>query len=95
MRRAPIALGGARLMATWAHALIRFGGPGTEEVFSRWMHDAVIVAAALACLARGLTRDADRLAWRALAAGLLAVTVGDLTYSLQPDQGAVPVPSRR
>src|SRR3954449_4397680 len=93
MRRLPIAIAVALLVAIWAHALIRFGGPGTEDFFSRWMHDAVIVVAAIACLVRGLSRGADRMAWRALAAGLLAVAAGDLIYSLQPDLAAVPVPS--
>jgi len=77
----------------WAHALTGFGGEGTVDFFGRWMHDAVILVAAVGCLASALRRGSDRLAWYALSAGLFASLAGDIVYSLAPDLGAVPVPS--
>jgi two-component system, cell cycle response regulator len=93
MRRLPGAVAGALLVAIWAHALIGFGGAGTQDFFGRWMHDAVILAAAVGCLAGAIRGGADRLAWGVLATGLLATAAGDLIYSLAPDLNAVPVPS--
>jgi diguanylate cyclase (GGDEF)-like protein len=80
-------------LAIWAHALIGFGGAGTQDFFGRWMHDAVFIAAAAGCLAAAIRGGPARLAWSALAAGLLANTAGDLIYSAAPDLTAVPVPS--
>ncbi len=80
-------------MAIWADALIGFGGAGTQDFFGRWMHDAVILAAAAGCLTGAIRRGPARLAWGALAAGLLATAAGDLIYSAAPDLTAVPVPS--
>ena len=93
MGRLPILLAGALLVAIWAHALIGFGGPGTVDFFGRWMHDAVILVAALGCLAGAIRRGSDRVAWCALSAGLFATLAGDIIYSLAPDLDAVPVPS--
>ena len=93
MRRVPGLIAGMLLVAIWTHALTGFGGPATEDFFGRWMHDAVILAAALGCLAGAIPRGPDRLAWGALSAGLLATAAGDLIYSLEPDLDAVPVPS--
>jgi two-component system cell cycle response regulator len=81
------------LVAIWAHALSGFGGAGAVDFFGRWMHDAVILVAAVWCLAGAIPRGSDRLAWCALATGLLATLTGDLIYSLAPDLNAVPVPS--
>jgi hypothetical protein len=47
MRRVPFRIAGALLVAIWAHALSGFGGAGTVDFFGRWMHDGVILAAAL------------------------------------------------
>jgi diguanylate cyclase (GGDEF)-like protein len=93
MRRFPGALAGALLLAIWAHALIGFGDAGVQDFFGRWMHDAVILAAAAACLTSAIRRGPARLAWGVLAAGLLATAAGDLIYSAAPDLAAVPVPS--
>jgi two-component system, cell cycle response regulator len=93
MRRLPAVAAGLLLAAIWVHALTGFGGAAASDFFGRWMHDAVIVVSALACLAAATSRGGDRLAWGAMAAGLLLTAVGDLIYSLQPDLDAVPVPS--
>jgi diguanylate cyclase (GGDEF)-like protein/putative nucleotidyltransferase with HDIG domain len=83
----------ALLVAIWGHALVGFGGSGVDDFFGRWMHDAVILSAAFACLAGAIRVGRDRLAWAALAAGLLATAAGDIIYSLAPALAAVPVPS--
>src|SRR3954454_13556198 len=93
MRRDPGALAGALLVAIWAHALIGFGGSGVQDFFGRWMHDAVILAAAAACLTSAIRGGSARLPWGVLAAGLLATAAGDLIYPAAPDLAAVPVPS--
>jgi two-component system cell cycle response regulator len=93
MRRVPGVIAAVLLGAIWTHALTGFGGPGTQDFFGRWMHDAVILAAALGCLAGAIPRGSDRLAWGALAAGLFATAAGDFIYSMAPDLDAVPVPS--
>jgi len=94
MRRLPSLLAGALLVVVWAHALTGFGGEGTDDFFGRWMHDAVILVAAAGCLVGASRRGSDRIAWCALSAGLFATLTGDVIYSLAPDLGAVPVPSR-
>jgi two-component system, cell cycle response regulator len=93
MRRLSGLLAGLLLVVIWTHALTGFGGAGTVDFFGRWVHDAVILAAAIACMASAIPRSADRLAWCAVGAGLLASLTGDLIYSLAPDLNAVPVPS--
>jgi hypothetical protein len=93
MRRLPGLIAGALLAAIWAHALTGFGGAGTADFFGRWMHDGVILAAAVGCLVSAIPRSSDRLAWGALSAGLFASLTGDIIYSLAPDLDAVPVPS--
>ncbi|MEA2135854.1 MAG: hypothetical protein QOC68_3763 [Solirubrobacteraceae bacterium] len=93
MRRLPGLIAGALVAAIWAHALTGFGGAGTADFFGRWMHDGVILAAAVGCLVSAIPRSSDRLAWGALSAGLFASLTGDIIYSLAPDLDAVPVPS--
>jgi two-component system cell cycle response regulator len=93
MRRLPGVLAGALLVAIWWHALSGFGGVGTDDFFARWMHDAVIVAAALGCAMGAVRSGPDRLAWGVLCAGLLATAAGDFIYSMAPNLELVPVPS--
>ena len=93
MRRVPLFIAGALLVAIWAHALIGFGGASTDDFFARWVHDGVIFAAALACVVAAVAGGSDRLAWSALSAGLLATVAGDIVYSLAPNLDAVPIPS--
>jgi two-component system, cell cycle response regulator len=92
-RRLPTVVGAALLAAIWAHALLAFGDAGTADFFARWMHDAVLVVAGLACVADAISTPRRRLPATALGTGLLLVAVGDLIYSMAPDLEAVPVPS--
>src|ERR671914_2845172 len=71
--------------------------PGLDAgpVFSRFVHDAVLVAAAAVCLARVPTvRGPERLAWALIGAGVLAWAFGEIYYTavLWTDP-APPVPS--
>jgi len=89
----PAIVAAALLTAIWAHALLQFGGAGTDDFFARWMHDAVLGVAGSACMADALWERRRRLPSAALGVGLLMVLVGDLIYSMAPDLDAVPVPS--
>ena len=93
MRRLSGLLTALLLLLIWGHALTGVGGAETVDFFGRWVHDAVILAAAIGCLACAIARGSDRLAWCALGAGLLASLTGDIIYSLAPNLDAVPVPS--
>ena len=82
------------LAATWAHAVAGFGGLAVEDVFSRWVYDAVMFLAVVA-LAGGAaaSRRAARMSCGVLGAGLFAHLAGDVAYSMSPDLSTVPVPS--
>ena len=88
-----LAVGTALVGATWAHALLGFGGTTADELFARWIYDAVIFAAAFTLLWRAFARPQGRLPWLALGIGLLLHLIGDVMYSAAPDLDAVPVPS--
>jgi len=88
-----LAVGAALVAATWAHALLGFGGATADELFARWIYDGVIFAAAFTLLWRGVARREGRLPWLVLGVGVALHLVGDVGYSAQPDLDAVPVPS--
>jgi len=90
---AALAVGAALVVATWAHALLGFGGVTGDDLFARWIYDAIIFSAAFTLLWRAFARPAGRLPWLALGVGLLLHLVGDVMYSAAPDLNAVPVPS--
>jgi two-component system cell cycle response regulator len=57
-------------------------------------YNAIVVAAALFCLARPFIRSDDRLAWTLVGLGLLAWGVGDIYYSVAlADLEEIPYPS--
>jgi two-component system, cell cycle response regulator len=88
-----LAVGAALVAATWAHALLGFGGTAADDLFARWIYDGIILAAAVTLLWRAFARPAGRLPWLALGIGVLLHLAGDVMYSAQPDLDAVPVPS--
>jgi diguanylate cyclase (GGDEF)-like protein len=88
-----LAVGAALVAATWAHALLGFGGTTADDLFARWIYDGVILSAAVTLLWRAFARPAGRLPWLALGIGVLLHLAGDVLYSAQPDLDAVPVPS--
>jgi two-component system, cell cycle response regulator len=88
-----MAVGAALTAATWVHALSGFGGATIDELFARWIYDAIILGAAVTLLWCALSRVGGRLPWAALGVGLALHGVGDILYSAAPDLDAVPVPS--
>jgi diguanylate cyclase len=88
-----LAVGAALVAATWAHALLGFGGTAADELFARWIYDAIILSAACTLLWRAWTRPAGRIPWLFLGIGVFLHLIGDVMYSAAPDLDAVPVPS--
>src|SRR5918992_5336848 len=85
--------------AAWllVHELRAVLVPGLDAgpVFSRFVHDAVLVAAAAVCLARVPTvRGPERLAWALIGSGVLAWALGEIYYTAGLwTNPAPPVPS--
>ena len=67
-----LAVGAALVAATWAHALLGFGGTAADELFARWIYDAIILSAAFTLLWRAWTRPAGRIPWLFLGIGVAA-----------------------
>ena len=79
-----LAVGAALVGATWAHALLGFGGATADELFARWIYDAVIFAAAFTLLWRGVARPEGRLPWLVLGVGVALHLVGDVGTPRSP-----------
>jgi diguanylate cyclase (GGDEF)-like protein len=64
-------------------------------VFSRYAHDAVLLAASLLCLRGGMRRrGAERVAWVLIGAGVLAWSLGEVQYTVVLwDDSSPPIPS--
>jgi diguanylate cyclase (GGDEF)-like protein len=91
-----VLLGGALvgLLAHILHTTVGLGGSGLDGIFNDWVYNVVFLAAALACLGRGLVVDVDRGAWLAIGAGLLCWGLGDLYWTLfLADRETVSYPS--
>jgi two-component system cell cycle response regulator len=88
-----LAAGAALAAAMWVHALIGFGGAGTDDFFSRWIYDAITLSSAATMLYCAVTRPETRVPWAALGIGMALKFLGDVLYSFEPNLDAVPVPS--
>jgi two-component system cell cycle response regulator len=80
-----LAIGGLLIAAValhFLHAATGSGGHAVDTAVTQWLYDAVIFAAAFACLARGAIVPEDRAAWLVLGAGLLAWSAGEVYWSL-------------
>ncbi len=88
-----LGLGLALLAATWAHALLGFGGAAAEDLFASWIYDGLVFLSIGVLVLAPRQSGRAALPWRVLAAGLLLHGIGDIIYSTSPDLGAVPVPS--
>src|SRR3954451_15271529 len=77
---------GALLIAAVGLHVVRaatgFGGHGADDFFAQWLYDAIVAAAAGACLLRAALVRVDRGAWLALGIGLTAWTAGEIYWSL-------------
>ena len=80
-----------------AHALYSVGGlgkPGLSGLFDDWVYNGVYMAAAVACLLRGILVQKERAAWLLVAGGLALWQVGDLYWTLRISKLAeIPYPS--
>jgi diguanylate cyclase (GGDEF)-like protein len=68
-----------------AYSAVILGPVGSEDVqdlFGRWVYDAIVLGAATAVLVRGIRLEAERAAWLSLGAGLLLWALGQTYYSV-------------
>src|SRR3954454_8178856 len=80
----------AGVVAYAAHAI---GGLAAgSSLFEDWLYDALLVGAALLCLARGIAVPGERAAWLVLGLGLTSWSAGvvDLTLHPQLQEGGFP-----
>jgi two-component system, cell cycle response regulator len=79
--RAARAVAGALLVGAVAAHVIHAATAGPDTFFTQWLYDAVVLAAAAACLARGALVREDRAAWLVLGVGLLSWAAGEIYWS--------------
>jgi two-component system, cell cycle response regulator len=89
-----VALAAVALTAHVLHATAGLGGAGSDDLFSNWVYNGVIVAGAVLCLLRAWTVREQRGAWLALGLGILCWSFGEIYYSLAlADDPMPPYPS--
>jgi two-component system cell cycle response regulator len=64
------------------HAILGFGGAGSEGLFQDGIYNVLMLGAGLMVLARGALVREERAAWLTMGAGLLSWGLGELYYSL-------------
>jgi diguanylate cyclase (GGDEF)-like protein len=67
------------------HTGTRFGGPGMEDFFVRWVYTIVEFGATALCLWRALAVREERAAWLLMAGYLLLWSVADLLWTFWPE----------
>jgi two-component system, cell cycle response regulator len=73
----------AALLAAYSVVILAaLGGGATQDLFGRWVYDAVVLGASLAVIARSLVLPDERGAWRALGLALLLWALGQAYYSV-------------
>jgi two-component system cell cycle response regulator len=79
-----VLLGGlGALLAAYAAVTLGSAGPASlEDVFGRWVYDAVPIGAALAVLLRAALVPAERGAWLSLGCAILLWALGQAYYSV-------------
>jgi two-component system, cell cycle response regulator len=65
-----------------AHIAFGLGGPGSEETFSNYVYNAVMLGAAATLIMRALSSSRDRIALLVIGASLCMWAFGDLYYTL-------------
>ncbi len=81
------------VMATVAHAALALAGAGRgSALVNDWLYNAALVAAAVACLCRGLWVRRERGAWLAFGIGLAVWSAGDLYWTVAIS-GLHPIPN--
>ncbi len=92
--RAGAVLGLAALTFHIVHHAFGVGGSGIDYFTYNWLYDAVVLGAAIACLARATLVERERLPWLILGVGLLLDATGEVYYSIAwGDSGTPPIPS--
>ena len=87
-------LGVLAVLVHVAHGELGLGGHSLDSAIDDWLYDAVVVGAAVSCLARALIVRTERLAWLLLGAGLAFNAAGEIYYSLAfGDTGTPSIPS--
>jgi diguanylate cyclase (GGDEF)-like protein len=75
------ALTGAALLAYAANVSLGFAS-GLDGFFDDYVYTALIVAAGLICVARGVAVREERAAWLVMGGGLMAWAAGEVTWSI-------------
>jgi two-component system, cell cycle response regulator len=70
------------LMAAYVAVAAGAGGEGVRAVFSDWVYNGLLFAAAGLCVARSGAVPGERLAWCVTAAGLALLGAGDVWWTL-------------
>jgi diguanylate cyclase (GGDEF)-like protein len=87
-----VLFGGAA--AAILHDWVGIGGPGVGSAVNGPVYDAAVVAAGLACLLRARESEAERAAWLAVGAAVLAWAAGEIYWTLYIEgNAAAPYPS--
>src|SRR5260370_38656727 len=74
----------AVLIAAYAaHQALGVGGSGTDELFGLWLNDALLWAAAGACLAGALQSTRSRAAWGLVSLALASWATGDTVWGIR------------
>jgi diguanylate cyclase (GGDEF)-like protein len=75
-------------------AAFGWGGAAGTALFGDWIHNALLVAAGVMCLARGVRGSHERWPWLLLGAGILSWTLGEIYFTVFLEHlDPVPVPS--
>jgi diguanylate cyclase (GGDEF)-like protein len=92
--RISLAAMGVLLALSVAQASLGIGGETGNVVFGDFVHNGLLVASGLMCLARGLRCRHERSAWLLLGVGLLAWTLGEIYFTIFLEHlDPTPVPS--
>jgi two-component system, cell cycle response regulator len=93
-RRAAVGVGALAIVFHIAHGQLGLGAPALNTFTESTLYDAVVSAAALSCLVRGVLIRRERLAWLALGLGLSFNAAGEVYYTIAwGDSGTPPIPS--
>jgi diguanylate cyclase (GGDEF)-like protein len=77
-----------------AHGQLGLGGRAVNSFFYDWLYDAIVMGAAVSCLARTWLIREERLPWLLLGIGLALNATGEIYYSVAfGDTGNPPIPS--
>src|SRR5215204_3197373 len=89
-----VALMAAGFLALVAHFAFDLGGSGTDELFTTWVYNGLLLGAAILCFARAALVEDERFVWTLVGLGLTAWTAGEIYYWVGFTEAAtIPIPS--